>query len=776
MLKKEDVRLLSLVIGGKMNFEFTDNSFYIVPNSLKIKLLEKLSLIDKIYNITFVSLEELERHYFFDIKKEALLYLLDKTNENIDVLKLMLSNIYKIDINKDYQETKLKKLKDLYFELKNNGYLIFDNGYRDYLKTKKIYILGYSILDQYQKNMLDDIDVIYLDIDSNLSINKIYKYHSLKDELIATALKIRELNRMGISYKKIYLAGIDSSYTYLLKDIFKMFDIPFSIKGTSKMISLISIKEYLHDKDISKIKDLTLKSKLINILEELEYAKNSQYYDLLLKDKISSTNIDNVELIDAVKVCNEALDIPYLISDDEYLFVLGFNQNYLPKIYKDEEYLSDSLKNKCNLNTSIIKNKLSKENLIKVLGTIKNITISYKLTSLTGEYAKSSLLNELGLKEIDEVNYKYIYSEKFNNYKVSSLLDNYYKYHIKGNDFDFLISNIDTSAYTSYNHKFKGIKRDIVPYSLSYSSLDDLAKCPFKYYLKYILKLDNFDENFSTKIGNIFHSVLKDSYDNDFSFDISLSKALNNNQLDKRESLIFERLKKELKDIIINNKELEKRSFLTEFYGERKLEIVLNKNAILKGFIDKILFKFFHDKTYYAVFDYKTGNATLNLDYLEDGLYLQLPLYIYLVNKSNLFKNPTFIGFFYQFLLQNYKDEIDRKKNLRLVGYTTDDKVLLSYLDEDYENDSFVKGLSVTKTGNLSSRSKVLNEEDLEKMLNSIDKALDKALKIIENNNFVISPKIVNNKNISCEFCPFKEVCFVDALDYVYLEKREGDE
>ena len=759
-----------------MNFKFTDNSIYIVPNSLKLKLLDILSNDSKIYNITFISLEELEKHYFFDIKEDSLLYLLDKTNENIDVLRLMLKNLYKIDITKEYKESKLNNLKRLYYDLKDNNYLVFDNGYKEYLLTKNIYILGYSMLEPYEKEMLDSINTNYLDISGNLSIDTVYTYHSMKDEIISTALKIRELNSKCVSYNKIFLAGIDNSYNYLLKTVFSMFDIPLYLKSTNKLTSLISVKEYLKDKDISHIKDINLKSKIIKIESDLSYAKNSKYYDILLKDKLDNTTIDSIELVESVKVLNEALDVPYLVSDDEYLFVLGFNQNYLPKIYKDEEYLSDNLKNKCNLNTSFIKNKLSKENLVKVLGTIKNLTISYKLTSLTGEYAKSSLLNELNLKEVDSFNYNYNYSRDFNSYRVSSVLDNYYKYHEKDNDFDFLTTNIDTSKYTSFDHKFKGINREVTPYSLSYSSIDDLAKCPFKYYLKYILKLDSFDENFNTKIGNIFHSILKDSYSNNFSFEESLNKALKDNPLDKRESILFKRLETELQEIVNYNKQVEKRSFLTEFYGEKRLEIPLSEHATLKGFIDKILFKTFHDKTYYAVFDYKTGNATLNLDYLEDGLYLQLPLYIYLINKSNLFDNPSFVGFFYQYLLQNYKDSEEQIKNLKLVGYTTDDKVILSYLDEDYENNSFVKGLSVKKDGELSSRSKVLSDSELEDIMNSINKALEKSLKIIDNNAFDIAPKIINNKNISCEFCPFKEVCFVSASDYIYLTKKEGDD
>ena len=629
-----------------MNFKFTDNSIYIVPNSLKIKLLEILSNSNKIYNITFISLEELEKHYFFDIKDEALLYLLEKTNENIDVLRLMLKNLYKIDLTKNYKETKLNNLKDLYYDLLENNYLIFDKGYKDYLLTKEIYILGYSMLERYQRDMLDSINTNYLNITSTLSIDTVYKYHSMKDEVIDTALKIRELNNKGVSYNKIFLAGIDDSYNYLLKTIFKMFDIPIYLKSTNKITSLISVKDYLKDKDINHIKDINIKSKIMKIESDLSYAKNSKYYDILLKDKLENTTLNSIELVESVKVLNEAIEVPYLVSDNEYLFVLGFNQNHLPKIYKDEDYLSDNLNSKCNLNTSTIKNKLSKDSLVKVLGTIKNLTISYKLTSLTGEYAKSSLLNELNLKEVDSLNYSYNYSKEFNNYRVSSLLDTYYKYHEEDKDFTFLTTNIDTSKYTIFDHKFKGINRPITPYSLSYSSIDDLAKCPFKYYLKHILKLDSFDENFNTKIGNIFHNVLKDSYSDNFSFEGSLNKALKDNPLDKRETVLFKRLETELQEIVDYNKQIEKRSFLTEFYGEKRLEIPLREHATLKGFIDKILFKTFHDKIYYAVFDYKTGSATLNLDYLEDGLYLQLPLYIYLINKSNLFDNPSFVGFF----------------------------------------------------------------------------------------------------------------------------------
>ena len=73
------------------------------------------------------------------------------------------------------------------------------------------------MLEPYEKNMLDSINTNYLDIESSLSIDKVYKYHSMKDEIIGTALKIRELNSKGISYNKIFLAVLIIVITIYLK-------------------------------------------------------------------------------------------------------------------------------------------------------------------------------------------------------------------------------------------------------------------------------------------------------------------------------------------------------------------------------------------------------------------------------------------------------------------------------------------------------------------------------------------------------------------------------
>ena len=758
-----------------------DNSIYIVPNQLKMRLLEYLMTKNEVLNITFYTLENFLDHYLYKIKDEAVLYLLENTNKNYETIKTVLSNLYQLNLSASYtyDYPKLKKLQEILLLLKDNDYLEYDETFKEYLKTKAIYILGYDLLEPYQLEIFKKERANIIQVTPTYKLEKVYKYPDLKAEIIGVATKIRELNLKGVSYDKIFLAGIDNSYEYVLKNVFAMFNIPLNYQEKKNGNSILSIKEYLKTGKIDTIKNIELKSQVLKIEEKLLYAKDSRYYHLLLSEALKKLDLKSPVYKETVQVLNAALEIPFLIKDDEYLFVLGFNQNKLPRIYKDEDYLSDKAKAICGLNTAVKKNILSKESLLRNLGTVKNLFLSYKLATLTTTEAKSSFLSELDLEEIfvKNLNNNYNLSRQYNNYKTALVLDTYYKFHEEDPDFNFLTSNINFNFYNSYCHKYTPISRVLTPYNLSYSSIDDLAKCPFKYYLKYILKIDTYQKSLSQKIGDIFHYVLKDSYNNNFEFEKSYLKALENETLDPKEAFFLTNLKEKLRFIVNTNKEKEKRSFLTNFYGEKKLAIKLTEEATLKGFIDKILYNHKNNCDYYAVFDYKTGSATLNLDYLEAGLFLQLPLYIYLINRSNLFANPTFVGFFYQMLLQNSKNEEEASKNLKLVGYTTDDFERLYYLDEDYATDSFVKGLVLTKEGTLSARSKTLTDSEVEKMLIKIDKLLQKYITMIKENNFTINPKILKGNNISCQYCPHKDICFTDPSDNIYLDQpeKEGD-
>ena len=95
----------------------------ICPNEEKMNILDKYSNDEKLYNIKFMTKQEYIDNYYYSYDERALEYLMNKYDYNLDVCKVYLSNLYVIDITKDYKNNKLKLLKDIKKELLDNNLL-----------------------------------------------------------------------------------------------------------------------------------------------------------------------------------------------------------------------------------------------------------------------------------------------------------------------------------------------------------------------------------------------------------------------------------------------------------------------------------------------------------------------------------------------------------------------------------------------------------------------------------------------------------------------------
>ena len=371
--------------------KFSDNLYYIVPNKLKESILEKLSLMDKIYDIHFDTLEEFQEKYICKIKKDALLYLLE-LGDSLDIINSYLKVLPSININKEYSSKKLKFLKERKQLLIDNNLFIDINDYT-YLEDKEIIVMGYPFIDDYLLNVLEKLNARVVIGKENCNIKEVYEYKTKKEEIVALALRIRELNEKNIHYSNIYIAGVDDDSKFLMKDIFKDFDIPYQEESVS-FLATITGKKYLDSKDLNIIKDTDLLKRIVRIEEELSYFEDSKYYDLLLENELKKVIVPCKREIDSVNFLEEVFEVPYLLSDDDYLFLISLVQNKYPKIYKDDDYLSDKQKNNLGLITSMEKNKNSKFAFLYSLSTIKNFTCSYALSTLQDEWLASSVFSE----------------------------------------------------------------------------------------------------------------------------------------------------------------------------------------------------------------------------------------------------------------------------------------------------------------------------------------------------------------------------------------------
>ena len=209
----------------------------------------------------------------------------------------------------------------------------------------------------------------------------------------------------------------------------------------SNIIKLLSTKVYWENtKDREKTyEEMTNKYglvepilKLIDISNDLVVDEVCDIYLEYFISKCKNTYLSKQE-IDGIKTINFLDDD---ITDDDYVFVLGCNLENMPKIYKDEDYLSDNIKVDLNIDTSIDLNRIERELWKNKITTTKNLVMTYKLKTPFDSYMKSLLIKDYPVCLDD--NNKYIYSNVYNKICLARKLDNMIKYNISDSDTDFI--------------------------------------------------------------------------------------------------------------------------------------------------------------------------------------------------------------------------------------------------------------------------------------------------------------------------------------------------
>lgn len=778
-----------------------DNTLLIVPSGIKEDVIENVRENNPLLDITFITKEEFIKKVTFDYNNQAIYYLMNKYKMKYEIAKVYLDNIYYVDLV-EYESSKLKKLTDLKKELLLNDLLITSSDYVSYIKTKNIVVYGFNNIDKYFAKVLKQFDnVQFINKKyNNYPINYIYELDNMDDEVEYVAIKICQLitDNIDINNIKIYF---DSSYNNTVKRIFDLYNLPINLDKISLYNTYVGnyfIENLNSDKNISleniKEFELDVYNRIVDILnkytwcEDLLLVKDMLNYELK-NSYIEKKLVNNIEIID-LKDNN--------VTDNDYVFVLGFNQGSIPVIYKDENYITDNIASVLELETTLEKNINEKKVILNNLKNFKNLTLTYKLNSDTTKMYISNLYDELTV-EIKKGNVNdYTYSNKVNKIKLTKYLDKLTNYGIKNDDLGILYNNYDVD-YKTFDNKYTKINKDNLykfldnKLLLSYTSLDNYNKCSFKYYLANILKISIYEDTFMSNIGTIFHEVLSKINNEDFNLDIEYNNSIKN--LDKdftvKEQFFLEKLKSELKFIIDTIRKQTSYSSLDNYLYEEKIytNITGNIKVTFMGVIDKLVYKKCNDKTIVAIIDYKTGNPNTNLNNVIYGLDMQLPIYLYLAKNTNKLSKVEVAGFYLQKVLNNeivkdYKNSYNKLKedNLKLVGYSNSDVNILSEFDKTYNDSLMVKSLKTTKEG-FYTYSKVISSENIDKITKIIENKIKENTSSILDCEFDINPKRQKyNEVLGCKYCSFSDICFrkeediVDIKEYKNLEFLESEE
>ena len=759
----------------------------ICNNSIKKKLLSESNTL---INRKFMTMKELINSYYFSYDDNAIYYLMNKYGYKYDVALVYLNNLIYIE-DKEYNSDKLNFLSKLKKELDMNNLLIYDNYFKEYIKNKDIIIYS-DYLNKFESNLVKELknitNVEIISTDYKEYKHTVYEFNTMEEEVDYVAYKICELIDSGIDINNIKLTNVSSDYYNTIDRIFKMYNLPINIINSS--IYGTDICEFFLDNynsdisiTINKLKE-KYNSELVDIIIDIcnKYAHYKDYNDIkdIIINDLKNTFIPNKKLKNKIEIIDYKNDI----INDEYVFMLSFNQENIPVIYKDEDYISDILKDNLLLDKTVDKNKQELELTIKKIKNIKNLIITYKLKTPFNTYFKSNLINILGYNTEHVNTNKLISFSKINDkLKCGIMLDNLVKYGSINNDLDLYYNNYKID-YMKYDNTYKGVDINTLyefmnnKLLLSYTSMNNYYKCAFKFYIANILKLDIFDSSFATHLGSIFHHILEIGLDKDIDINDEIDTYItdNNIELSIKDRFFLDKLKLELPNIISIIKDHEKNSELTNKYYEKEIEVdKSNKlNTIFKGFIDKVMYK----DNIIALIDYKTGNTDIDLTLIPHGLNMQLPVYLYLAR--HMFPDSIFAGFYLQIILNgnyNYdpKKSIDkqREESLKLLGFSNSNKEVLNKFDKTYENSKYIKSMKVKTDGDFYYYSKVLTNDEIDKLIDIVDNNINECIHNIEEGNFTINPKEIDNKNIGCNYCKFKDICFMSHKDIVNLKKYE---
>lgn len=750
----------------------TDNTLLVVPNDIKEDIILEVTEEKTLVNIKYISLENLRRS-FFEYDEKAVYYLMKHYNLKYEVALIYLDNMLYLK-KKSYDNEKLNNLLKLKVEVKN------------LIKTRKInfdnvVVYGYD-LSNFDLELLKDKKITMVKDKGSYIHNCVYEFKTINEEVEFVFDKIAELIKQGIGINKIKLMGVTNSYYSILKRMGYFYNIPISIPNDINLYQTTIGKYFidnLSDTVIDEIKEKFTNQDIINKVIDI-YNKYIEYdindiKDLIIYD-LKHTKIKNKELKNSVKL----ISFDSKVSDDDYVFILGFNYGSIPVIYKDEDFFNDEEKKLLGLFTSQELNKLEKMKIIDKINSIKNLYITYKLQDNKEKYLISNLNEELNLKIIKDYKSSFNHSDLYNQIVLSNSLDNLIKYGVKDENLVYL-NNYDLN-YRKYDNKYNKIENeDLLKYLndnllLSYSSIDNYYKCSFRYYLNNILKVNKFEETYQTVLGSLFHYVLSKAFTDDFDFEKEYQTFLDNQkyQFNNKEIFFIEKLKNELKFIIDTIKKQYQNLNLNQALYEQK--IFIDKSTSIKvtfmGIIDKILYKEEANQTILCIIDYKTGNPILDIDNTKYGLEMQLPIYLYL-SKELKFKNIKIAGFYLQKILNNEINKDNnhsylelKENNLKLQGYTNEDLNILEKFDKTYENSQVIKSLKTTSNG-FSRYSKMINDEEIDKLIETVDEKINFARDNILNGSFDINPKRLDGENIGCLYCPFIDICYRQEKDIV---------
>lgn len=684
------------------------------------------------------------------------------------------------DTDKTLSQTKPVEFLNLIFQyIQENDtsilYDIFSNVYANLTNEECFEICRF--IDRYRL------------IDDDLNLHKFQNQNDAKIyEKIKLILDSLAVKNVGSSDK---LCGKD--FVDFIRGIFDAFCV---LETTQKIRDYFVKKQDVENQKIYE----NLNEKILDILKTFEQETkdenlNFSEFVVLLNNVFAGTKLGVVPLgVDQVFVGDVSKSF---FESDKIFFLCGANQDKMPDFQKDVGLLSDkdiarhankvkidptirtiNLRKRLKLCSvlSIPKQKLfvswvslsdDGKKLAEstfVLGLMKMFGESAQKIGFAGDVQSDDFAKEIcSAKRAREQLVAYIQNPKFScEQQFNSLFDV-----LKKNDpsIEKLVNNSQSANITP------NLKKNDLFFAndkFSVSALETYAKCPFMFFLKYGLKLDenkpiDLDE---ATLGNIVHLCLEkyfirpqsdvDCFVDEFFKQIAIDEKYAIFFSYKKFSSILNSLKRECKQTIRDILEEQENSkfkieYVEKYVGGGKMQFDFGGRKIaFGGIVDRV--DKFENKI--VVVDYKTGKTEHNVQDVIFGNKIQIFVYLKALEQS---EGVQAVGALYYPISAKRK-----KKNAKtFLGFFVDEEA--ENFDQNLKQNGCSKmlGVKLKKDGTYSARNKTMvTQKEFSNMMDMAKSVMEQNLKNICDG--YICPSPLKTDKLPCVYCKFLGICKFD--------------
>ncbi len=592
--------------------------------------------------------------------------------------------------------------------------------------------------------------------------------------------------------------------------------------------------------------------KNIDVLLAEETISISDYYMILKQSLELYESGDIPDTLDTVTVSDT--ERGRLLSS-AYVFILGMNENVTPKANTNHSYLSDVEREMILDLTGIELPTSLFQNCDSNLALYRSFLIANKHLYLSYNVAESEQVKRMpcylwsrlsGFQEVTDFSASYVniseYSEKAlityqNPYKQKlnpKMIPEDFWENPNKEKLLYTWQQIDAMKKTGYYEPNKKLSKRIMKtryqkqLTTSVSQLETYQKCKYMYFINYILKVREREDNSYDfrRTGSIVHNLF-DIFSKRLKSDGLSWETLTEDYIEKtaqeivpreimrmfpelslynpRTKYLIQKIKRLLKRAISYIQEhFLKGDFLPVGYevpigddGIPPLSIQLEDGSLMQlyGKIDRFDAALLDDRLYVRIIDYKSSAKEFKFALIKEGIQLQLLTYLRTVVKNGgkyldftgeILPGAAFYTSFNDELVpfkeRPAPDESEKaiRKKFKMRGFVLNDDSLIRAIDrhlgEEISYQSTVTDIKVTKDGQYS-LGNFLFLEEFNRLLNDCENTLKSIGATMLSGDIAIKPYRYGPQT-ACDYCPYGGVCMFDNKmnPYRYVEKLSKED